>query len=158
MSMREDVLEFTTRKEVFNDYLLKDDSVLRVKLVLIKIKEAPRVGDKEGYVFNSSTVLGVIANKKLMGPPSSGNAKSIAEEDLTFAPVHPEEWNEYVLVDGTVIHMKVVIAKVSRLAAYDNGGCPLYHIQSQALQKVSKPARTSLAGTGVSQGHGTFVG
>ena len=51
-----------------------------------------------------------------------------------------EEWNEYQLVDGTIIKMKLVISEIYRIDGnYDAEGNPLYQIKSANVPVVKSP-------------------
>jgi hypothetical protein len=51
-----------------------------------------------------------------------------------------EHWNEYLLDDGTVLRMKLVVTEVVRLEGmYDLKGDPSYAVQSTNVTAVSAP-------------------
>ncbi len=51
-----------------------------------------------------------------------------------------EEWNEYLVEDGTIIRMKLVATEIVRLdGEYDPQGNPAYVIQSTNVTSVSAP-------------------
>ena len=51
-----------------------------------------------------------------------------------------EDWNEYQLMDGTVIKMKLVVSEIFRIeGVYDNEGNPAYQIKSANLPVVKSP-------------------
>lgn len=51
-----------------------------------------------------------------------------------------EEWNEYLVDDGTVIRFRAVVTDIVRLEGnYDQEGQPLYLVNSQNIVKVSAP-------------------
>ena len=51
-----------------------------------------------------------------------------------------EDWNEYQLMDGTVIKMKLVVSEIFRVdGVYDNAGNPTYQIKSTNLPVVKPP-------------------
>ena len=155
----EENLKFETIQEVFNDYKLDDCSILRVKYVLIKVRPGPPdAAGQPGYSLNSSNVIGVISNRELVGPPSppSGIPARIEQEDIRFKPIGEEKWNEYRLEDGTTVHVKIAIIKVSRTDRRDQGGCPIYTVNSQALIKPTRPSAAPSLATS-SEGHPTFV-
>ena len=52
-----------------------------------------------------------------------------------------ERWNEYLLEDGSVLKMKLVLKKVLRVdGEYDAEGNPVYIMQSTNVTSVSAPA------------------
>jgi len=51
-----------------------------------------------------------------------------------------EDWNEYQLMDGSVIKMKLVVSAIFRIdGKYDNEGTPVYQIKSTNLPVVKSP-------------------
>ena len=58
--------------------------------------------------------------------------------EVGFRSTSGEYWNEYLLDDGTVIRVKVVVIGVVRLDdAYDPEGQPLYAVKSNNIVVVS---------------------
>jgi len=51
-----------------------------------------------------------------------------------------EKWNEYLLEDGTVLKMKLVLKKVMRIDnQYDHDGNPVYMMQSTNVSTITAP-------------------
>lgn len=51
-----------------------------------------------------------------------------------------EDWNEYQLLDGTIIKIKLVVSGVFRIEGlYDDDGNPVYQIKSTNLPVVRSP-------------------
>jgi hypothetical protein len=51
-----------------------------------------------------------------------------------------EQWNQYLLDDGTIIKMKLVATKVLRVDdKYDKEGNPVYFVQSTNVISVAAP-------------------
>ena len=51
-----------------------------------------------------------------------------------------EDWNEYQLMDGTVVKMKLVVSQIFRIdGMYDNEGNPAYQIKSMNVVAVTAP-------------------
>jgi len=51
-----------------------------------------------------------------------------------------EQWSQYFLEDGSVLKVKLVVTKVSRLEnAYDAEGNPVYIFQSANVTSVEAP-------------------
>jgi len=51
-----------------------------------------------------------------------------------------EDWNEYQLMDGTVVKMKLVVSEIFRIEGmYDETGNPVYQIKSTNLPVVKSP-------------------
>ena len=60
----------------------------------------------------------------------------------TVIPFQPtvESFNEYLLSDGTVLNMKLVVTEVLRIDdAWDDQGQPVYFINSQNVTSISVP-------------------
>jgi hypothetical protein len=76
-----------------------------------------------------------------------GRKKKIRLQDGSFADAtivpfrgDVEHWNEYLLDDGTVVRMKLVVTEVARLdGEYDDEGNPVYVINSSNVTHVSAP-------------------
>lgn len=74
--------------------------------------------------------------RKLQVPPTGEWAEA---EEIGFRS-SGEFWNEYLLDDGTVVRMKLVVTAVERVAGqYDDSGNPMYLIQSTNVLNVSAP-------------------
>ena len=51
-----------------------------------------------------------------------------------------ENFNEYLVEDGTVIHIKLVMAEILRIdGAYDEQGNPVYVMNSTNVVSISAP-------------------
>ena len=51
-----------------------------------------------------------------------------------------ENWNEYLIDDGTVVRMKLVVTEIVRVdGEYDKDGNPTYLIRSTAVPAISAP-------------------
>jgi hypothetical protein len=50
-----------------------------------------------------------------------------------------ENWNIYLLEDGTKLRVKLVVLDVARLDEYNNVGEPLYQFRAQQLVNVEVP-------------------
>ena len=51
-----------------------------------------------------------------------------------------ERWNEYLLEDGTVMKMKLVLKKVLRVdGEFDSEGNPVYIMQSTNVSAITAP-------------------
>ena len=59
--------------------------------------------------------------------------------ELGFRPAG-ENWNEYLLDDGTVVRIKLVVTEVARIdGQYDAEGNPHYAIKSTNVIAISVP-------------------
>jgi hypothetical protein len=135
-----DYIDFEAIKESWNLYDLEDGTIIKFKIVLLKI--IPTVGDNDhgkGYAFNTANLVTVLATKELRGVPSAsaspGAALKIEKKDIQFK-VLTEEWNEYKLEDGKELKLKPTIVQIDRAAHYDQYGEPSYFVRSQPLIKL----------------------
>jgi hypothetical protein len=77
-----------------------------------------------------------VARKRKIKLP---NGQEVEGFELTFRS-SGEEWNEYLIDDGTVLRFKSVVTEVIRVeGAYDDQGQPLYLVNAQNIVKVSAP-------------------
>ena len=62
------------------------------------------------------------------------------EADEVDFQTRKEEWNEYQLMDGSIIKLKSVVANVLKVKdEFDVEGNPAYVIKSQNVTSVSSP-------------------
>ncbi len=62
--------------------------------------------------------------------------------DAEQVPVQSSEerWNQYLLEDGTVLKMKIVVTEVYRVdGIYDQDGNPVYHVKSTNVASADAP-------------------
>jgi hypothetical protein len=70
------------------------------------------------------------------------NVPGLGEADATEVGFRTsgENWNEYLLDDGTVIRLKLVVTEAVRVdGQYDPEGNPLYLVKSTNVMGVSAP-------------------
>lgn len=61
-------------------------------------------------------------------------------EEIEFQPDGPENWNTYVLLDGTKLRMKAILAEVFRVdGQYAPNGDPLYSANTQIVMNTNAP-------------------
>ncbi len=58
--------------------------------------------------------------------------REVPAEELDFEPLR-ESWNEYRTEDGTLVKLKTVVAKITRLDEYTAEGDPVYNITSSNI-------------------------
>lgn len=78
-----------------------------------------------------------MAERKKKIPDGNGG-----EIETTVMPFQAggEHWNEYLVDDGTVVKIKLVVTEVLRVDdQYDPNGEPIYLIQSQNVVNLSAP-------------------
>lgn len=63
-----------------------------------------------------------------------------AEAEVVGFRANNENWNDYLLDDGTVLRMKLVVTEVMRVAGqYDQAGNPAYIVNSTNVITVDAP-------------------
>ncbi|MBM3175868.1 MAG: hypothetical protein FJZ93_09155 [Chloroflexi bacterium] len=66
-------------------------------------------------------------------PKMNFQGKDVEATEVRFQIIR-EDWNEYQLMDGTVLKMKTVVGEVFRLEdVFDNEGNPVYQVKSNNL-------------------------
>lgn len=69
--------------------------------------------------------------------PYKGREVDATEVDFQ---TRKEEWNEYQLMDGTSIKMKLVVSEIFKVAdEYDEEGNPVYVVRSNNVLVVRSP-------------------
>ena len=77
--------------------------------------------------------------KKRIPVPGSGGQEFVEGTVMQFQTVL-ENFNEYLVDDGTVVHIKLVATEVVKLHdTYDEQGNPVYVIGSQNVTTISVP-------------------
>ena len=77
-----------------------------------------------------------MARKRTIPLPDGSTAEA---EVLPFRS-NVEHWNEYLVDDGTVLKMKLVVTEVVRVEGhYDAAGNPAYVVQSTNVVAVDSP-------------------
>lgn len=76
-----------------------------------------------------------VRRKIALGP--DGPSK---DAELIEVQQSSEQWNQYLLADGSVIRFKAVVTEVWRLIGeYDNEGNPAYVVRSRNVVTVTAP-------------------
>ena len=136
-------LDFDTLKEDWNWYSLKDETRIKVKLIVVNVIKSDSTFD-----VNTEKVFGVVSPPDKMGLRTDQRhsqeelSRSIIEDDLDFSTIK-EDWNSYKLPDGTILKAKLALTKVSKTSKYDHAGDPFYVFQSAPLFKILKPKNSS---------------
>ncbi|MDO9565121.1 MAG: hypothetical protein Q7J15_00025 [Candidatus Desulfaltia sp.] len=134
-----DYVDFDTVGEPWNLYKLEDGSLIKFKLVLVKVM--PNKNDPKNYSLNTANVVGVQSPRELRGaptsPPTKGPYNDFEKKDLT-PEIIKESWNEYRLKDGTVLKIKPAITAINKTKSFDSHGEPIYVVHSQVLVKPIK--------------------
>jgi len=136
-------IDFEIIKEPWNKYQLTDNSILKTRTILKKI-ERVMVGDKLSFIMDAQTLTVIYADPSLKGTP---NTRPITKEDIIKSVDKPDmrydtlaqEFNEYLLDDGTKIKIFTNVTGVSRTTLKDGKGDPVYSVQSSNTIEV-KPS------------------
>ena len=135
-----DYVDFEIVSEPWNFYKLENGSLIRFKLVLVKVM--PIKNDPKNYSLNTANVVGVQSPKELRGaptpPPTNGIYNDFEKKDLDFE-VTKESWNVYKLKDGNTLKIKPAITAIDKTRNFDSHGEPIYVVHSQVL--VKPPAK-----------------
>lgn len=135
-----DYVDFDTVGEPWNLYKLEDGSLIKFKLVLVKLM--PIKNDPKNYLLNTANVVGVQSQRELRGaptpPPPKGTYDDFEKKDLDCEVIE-ESWNEYKLKDGNTLKIKPAITAIDKTKSFDSYGEPIYVVHSQVL--VKPPAK-----------------
>lgn len=137
-------MDFEAVKEPWNVYKLQDETVLKLRVIIISvIMEGVDEAKSPLYSANSDTLVGIFAPQSLIGEPSERRYTleervDAIEQELKFETIR-EEWAEYKLKDGSTLEVKPVLTKVAKTSLYDPKGMPLYLINSQPVTRMSIP-------------------
>ena len=128
--MSRNYLDFDTKKELWNSYLLKDGVTLILKIVLINVtlEGKDQLGNPQfGFQFNS--VVGTRLPQEWKPLPK--------EEDIQIDKIN-DYWNEYTTNNGYLIKIKPIVSQITRTGVNDRMGNPIYITQAQPMVKTSK--------------------
>jgi len=135
-----DYVDFEVVGEPWNLYKLEDGSLIKFKLVLVKVM--PNKSNPQNYLLNTANIVGVQSQKELRGAPTppltNGTYNDFEKKDLD-SEVIKESWNEYKLKDGNTLKIKPAITAIDKTKSFDSNGEPIYVVHSQVL--VKPPAK-----------------
>jgi hypothetical protein len=57
-------------------------------------------------------------------------------EELDFEPLR-EQWNEYRCTDGSLVKLKIIVAKITKLDKRNQQGEPIYQVASTSVIAVT---------------------
>lgn len=131
----EEYLDFEAINEPWCLYALEDGSVIKFRLVLVKVIPVSQAGAKS-YRINTANVVGVLATKALKGTPIalSDGGYQVENKDIPFKTIK-EKWCEYTLEDDNILKIKPAITSIDKTKNYDRNGDPIYIVHSQVLIK-----------------------
>lgn len=151
-------VDFKVVKEPFNTYKLKDDTILKMKFVLLMVffekdideiiniisTEDADTNKRIGMGLKSQIVFAVDAIDIQKGTPTTEKnidlKTRIIEEDVDI--VHSEEhFFEYLLDNGFTFKGKTVLINVDKTDIFDENGMPLYLVDTSLELKVILPKK-----------------
>lgn len=138
-------LDFKVLKEDWNVYGSSDGSIIKVRFVLLKVIKTTEYGpDGEPvYGFASQNIIACKSPKNLMGRPTTPppTQERLASEEMTEVAFtsKTENWNEYLVEDGTRLRIKLVVAKIKRTKFFDPMGYPVYNVVASTVTSVTAP-------------------
>ncbi len=128
-------IDFEIIKEPWNKYQLADNSILKTRAVLKKVERVTD-GDKISFNMDAQTLTVIYAESELMGTP---NPRPISKKEMMQSIDKPDmrydtlsqEFNEYLLDDGTKIKIFTNVTSVSRTSLKNSKGEPVYQVQTK---------------------------
>lgn len=150
-------IDFEVIREPWNRYSIREGTTLQVRFILLRLSKVEQL-NLDGAVVTSSVqerkynvegqTLTVLSNipERLKGTPDTNTyspqelQNSIVADDLSVDTL-AEEWNDYVVDDGTKIRVKCSVISVSRTSKFNRNGEPIYVVSSsqQVAVKAKKP-------------------
>lgn len=127
-------IDFEIIKEPWNKYQLVDNSILKTRTILKKIERVME-GEKISFTMDAQTLTVIYADPALKGTPNTriiskdDIIKSIDKLDMRYDTL-AQEFNEYLLDDGTKIKIFTNVTGVSRTTLKDAKGDPVYSVNS----------------------------
>lgn len=139
-------LDFKVLKEDWNIYESSDGGIIKVRFVLLRIIKTSEYGPngKPLYGFASQNVIVSKSPINLMGRPTTPppTQEQLASQEMTEVDFTSkiENWNEYLVEDGTRIRIKLVVTKIRRTKIFDPMGYPVYNVIASTVTSVTAPA------------------
>jgi hypothetical protein len=124
-----DDIDFDVKNEDWSVYELEDGTILKIKIVLMRIiQDTDASGNPIGGTL-LNTIIASIPAKDLRG------CKKIEPKfDLKYTVIK-ETWNEYDVKDGSILRIKPTLAQIDRTDKVDPRGEPLYAVNMQPFMK-----------------------
>lgn len=144
MSSAHRAVDFEILKEPWNKYEIADGSIVKTRFVLKKVEIQNLAENKSNFNIDGQNLSVVYTNPELKGTPTNllyspiEIKNSVVKDELRYNTL-AEEWNEYLLDDGTRLRLKSTVTKVSRTSKYDKFGDPIYLVDSNAIMEIKRP-------------------
>lgn len=130
-------LDFTVVREEWNRYDLSDNTILKVKFILTKVFK-----QGNNYSGDFRPIIVLLSNER--GQPSTRQytpqemQSAIIQDDVRHTAVQ-QDWNEYILDDGTKIKVQPFIMRIAKTSLFDARGEPIYYTDIQATVNIRQP-------------------
>ena len=140
-------IPFETRGEHWNEYLVDDGSVIKLKTVTGEILRIDGEYDAEGnplYLVKSTNIVTVSAPEKLREVRGRRLKTRYGDQSVDAIEIPfqtgGEFWSEYELKDGSAIKLKTVTTETLRIEGQkDPEGNPIYIVKSRNIVTISAP-------------------
>jgi hypothetical protein len=135
-------LDFDVIREPWNKYQIADGAFLKTKLVITRIRKRQTSDNKADYSFDMQPILVILSDE--LGTPDPKNYSpeelqaTVVKDDIRYDTIS-EEWNEYVIDDGSRLRIKSTVTRVGKTSLYGNDGTPQYWIESNQIAHVRTP-------------------
>lgn len=126
------LINFEIIKEPWNKYQTADNSVLMIRTILTKVDRAT-VDGKPTFRVSTQQIIVTDVDPSLKGTPSTISHSledikgSFEKEDMRYDTLS-QEFNEYILDDGSKIKIYTNVTGISRSRLYDSSGNPIYSV------------------------------
>ena len=144
MSASSRPIDFDVVKEPWNKYELTDGTVVKTKVVLTKLGKTILEGNKANFQIDVQVVSVILVPTELRGTPDTHVYSpqelqaSIEKAEMRYTTL-AEEWNEYVVDDGTRIRVKSTVTRIAKTTKYDKNGELIYLVETNNLVQIKSP-------------------
>lgn len=146
--MKEAEIDFEVLREPWNKYSVEDGSYLKARFVVTKFKKREPTTAEEMLQYGvegKNLMVAYNVPDELKGTPSTRtySPEEIREnlKDMRYSIVF-EEWNEYVLEDGTVMRIKSSATEIARTDKFDRNGDPVYFVNTSQILALKPRKKT----------------
>lgn len=133
-------IDFEIIKEPWNKYQISDNSTLKTRTILTKV-ERKMDNEKPSFQVDAQTITVINVDPLLKGPPNTkvhsaeDIRRTIEKEDMRYDTLS-QEFNEYILDDGTKIKIYTNVTRISRSRLHDRNGDPVYSVDSSNQMEI----------------------
>lgn len=148
-------LPFKILEEVWNEYELQDDTILKARVVLLKLLRPNKISEQIskdqkqvqiGFQSQNHVVAYSPANKRGQPtPPLTVPQMQKAEKYKVKVQTTNEPWNLYQIIrTGATVKTKLVVNEVYRVKDnFGPDGAPLYYVTSGPLIQLEPPSKSA---------------